>query len=72
VNFVQFKAKHLRHQDDKTQKSILAKKFPLCLSAFVALFSGLSGFGSFKIWKVFGFLPPSAREWKWPKLTEMI
>jgi hypothetical protein len=45
VNFVHFMAKHFRHQDTKTQKHILTKGFRLCLSAFVAIFSGLSGLG---------------------------
>ena len=38
--------KHFRHKDTKTQKYILTKSFPLCLSAFVANFSGLSRLGA--------------------------
>ena len=33
--------KLFRHQDTKTPKKIFAKGFALCLSAFVAIFSGL-------------------------------
>jgi len=39
-------AKIFSPQDTKTQKWILAKGFPLCLRAFVANFSGLSGYKS--------------------------
>jgi hypothetical protein len=45
VNLVHFMAKHFRHQDTKTQKYILTKGFHLRLSAFAAIFSGLSGLG---------------------------
>ena len=40
--------KHLRHQDTKTQRLILTKGFALCLGAFVAIYSGLSGLGIIK------------------------
>jgi len=43
VSLVHFMVKHFCHQDTKTQIYIFAKGFPLCLGAFVAIWSGLAG-----------------------------
>jgi hypothetical protein len=45
---LQFMKKHFRRQDTKTRRRILTKDFPLCLGAFVAICSGLSGLGNCK------------------------
>ncbi len=37
--------KYFRHQDTKTRSLIIINIYCLCLGAFVAIFSGLSGFG---------------------------
>jgi hypothetical protein len=38
-------AKHFRHQVTKMNINQKVSRFPLCLGAFVAIFSGLSGLG---------------------------
>ena len=38
VKFVDFLAKHYRHQDTKAQKGLLTNGVPSCLCAFVATF----------------------------------
>ena len=41
IIFLHFEAKHLCHQDTKTQRWLLTKGFVLCLGAFVANLFGL-------------------------------